>query len=95
MTTMIERMAMAIYAKNAAAALGRQPWTKAQEATKESVRGLARAALEEMREPNDEMLDKMNDVWVDAGEVSINVCFGDLKELFAVGIDAALKEGRI
>jgi hypothetical protein len=52
----------------------------------------ANAAIEEMRTPNDEMLDKMNDVWVDAGEASINVCFADLKELFAVGIDAALKE---
>jgi len=52
---MIERVAMAIYAKNAAAALGRQPWAKAQEETKESVRDLARAALEEMRVPTDEM----------------------------------------
>lgn len=52
----------------------------------------ARAAIEAMMEPSDEMLDKMNDVWVDAGEVAINVCFEDLRDLFRVGIQAALKE---
>jgi hypothetical protein len=48
MTTMIERVAQAIYAKNAAAAAGRLPWAKAQDATKESVRDLARAAIGEV-----------------------------------------------
>ncbi|XKM40290.1 hypothetical protein A4U53_030630 [Rhizobium ruizarguesonis] len=47
---MIERVAQAIYAKNAAAAAGRLPWAKAQDAMKESLRDLARAALGEMRE---------------------------------------------
>ncbi|MBY5553691.1 hypothetical protein J0664_06235 [Rhizobium leguminosarum] len=92
MVSMIERVAQAIYAKNAAAAAGRLPWAKAQDATKESVRDLARAAIGEMREPTEEMLDKMNDVCVDAGEVCINVCFADLKEIHAAAIDEALKE---
>ncbi|MGO8211802.1 hypothetical protein ACC782_33520 [Rhizobium ruizarguesonis] len=56
MVSMIERVAQAIYAKNAAAAAGRLPWAKAQDATKEGVRELARAAIGEMRVPTTVMI---------------------------------------
>jgi hypothetical protein len=53
--SMIERVARAIYTKNAAAAGGRQPWAKAREAVRENTRALARAALEEIRVPTPAM----------------------------------------
>ncbi|MGR9056109.1 hypothetical protein ACU8NH_09385 [Rhizobium leguminosarum] len=88
MTTMIERVAMAIYAKNAAAALGRQPWAKAQEASKDVARGLARAALEEMREPTEGMMmgmfDAMSEGCFDGG--------GTQRYGWEAAINAALKE---
>jgi hypothetical protein len=87
MTDMVTRVARALWNAAKVGEFDAQP-----ESTKSLYLHGARSAIEAMREPNDEMLDKMNDVWVDAGEVSINVCFADLKELFAVGIDAALKE---
>jgi hypothetical protein len=95
MTTMIERMARAAYAKNAAAALGRLPWAKAQEATKESVRGLVRAALEEMRtntaamcKAGREAIDDAVDVMSSGNEI---VDFRSVACWQAM-IDAALKE---
>lgn len=89
MTTMIERVAQAIYAKNAAAAAGRLPWAKAQDATKESVRDLARAAIEEMREPTDGMLDASSMVMDWYKNIDRRVL---ARESYIAAINAALKE---
>lgn len=52
----------------------------------------ARAAIEAMREPTDEIADAMNDVAIDGpGYVSMNASLADCRSLFIAGIAAALK----
>ncbi len=94
MTTMIERVAQAIYATNAAAAAGRLPWAKAQDATKESVRDLARAAIGEMRTNTAAMCGAGREAIEDATDVISSGKVIDYRSVacWQAMIDAALKE---
>jgi hypothetical protein len=98
---MIERVAQAIYAKNAASAAGRLPWAKAQDATKESVRDLALAAIGEMREPTEAMGRAAEEIVVGyddfvCGDGNIYLAYPEYydkaKHVWQSLIDAALKE---
>lgn len=55
--SMIERVARAIYDQNAGAATGRPPWASAAEPVKARMRELAAAAIGEMREPTERMVE--------------------------------------
>ena len=86
MSEMVERVARSV-----CIALGREPecWADSEQ-LRDKCRAIARVAIKAMRDPPDDMLDAMNDVWINGGDYSICVSIEECGELFNAAIDAAL-----
>lgn len=93
---MVERVAKAIFESDHTdrlKALGDEPWLKWEELARGMRRHFeyaARAAIEAMREPTEEMI-KMG-LYDEKGFNRLGVCTGDLTNAYTRMISAALKE---